>query len=337
MEPDMTGTNDVQALRRQLDAGTLTWRGPAVMLFARSAWAVVAQALVAAIFALRSSPTPWRDAEPWLPVYGTLIDAGCLALLWQLTRREGVRLLDIVGFDRTRLVPDVLLGFALIPVGLVFILGGVNATGWLLYGTLTPPYLFEPLPLAAAFYGVLVFPLVWGLTEQMTYNGYLVPRFQVLYGSTSRAVALVAFVWSFQHAVMPLTFDAKYMAFRLLSPVPFSFFQTLLYLRLRRLIPFAIAHAFLDGRRERADRRAYSTIEGVTPRPSEGVGVLRSLPSAPAYPLPNRRVREATLQAKNGHFDERSRRRDRVKAGDRAPGAKPDPLRHLRRFEHVVR
>ena len=42
MEPDMTGTNDAQTLRRRLDAGTLTWRGPAVMLFARSAWAVVA-------------------------------------------------------------------------------------------------------------------------------------------------------------------------------------------------------------------------------------------------------------------------------------------------------
>jgi hypothetical protein len=46
---------------------------------------------------------------------------------------------------------------------------------------------------------------------------------------------------------MPLTFDAKYMAFRLLSAVPNSAFQTLLYLRLRRLIPFAIAHALLDG------------------------------------------------------------------------------------------
>ena len=46
---------------------------------------------------------------------------------------------------------------------------------------------------------------------------------------------------------MPLTFDAKYMVFRLLSPVPFSVFQTLLYLRLRRLVPFAIAHAFMDG------------------------------------------------------------------------------------------
>ena len=47
--------------------------------------------------------------------------------------------------------------------------------------------------------------------------------------------------------LMPLTFDAKFMAFRLLSPVPFSVFQTLLYLRLRRLVPFAVVHALLDG------------------------------------------------------------------------------------------
>jgi len=75
------GTNDKEALVCRLNAGTLTWRGPALMLFARSAWAVAAQALVAAIFALRSSSTAWHDAEPWLPVYGTLIDAGCLAWL----------------------------------------------------------------------------------------------------------------------------------------------------------------------------------------------------------------------------------------------------------------
>lgn len=240
-------TNDDEALRRRLDAGTLTWRGPALMLFARSACAVAAQVLVAAIFALRSSPTPWHDSEPWLPVYGTLIDAGCLGLLWQFTGREGIRLFDLVGFNRAHLVRDVLLGFALIPVGLAFILGGVYATGWLVYGTLAPPYLFAVLPLPAAVYGVLVFPFVWGLTEQMTYNGYLMPRFRLLFGSTSRAVACVAFAWSFQHVVMPLTFDAKFMIFRLLSPVPFSVFQTLLYLRLRRLVPFAIAHAMLDG------------------------------------------------------------------------------------------
>ncbi len=180
-------------------------------------------------------------------MYGTLIDAGCLALLWRFTRREGIRLFDLVGFERARLVREALLGFALIPVSLVFILGGVYAAGWLLYGTLTPPYLFAPLPLPAALYGVLVWPLIWGLTEQMTYNGYLVPRLQVLCRSTSLAVVPVAFVWSLQHAFMPLTFDAKFMAFRLLSSVPQSVFVTLFYLRFRRLVPLAIAHALMDG------------------------------------------------------------------------------------------
>jgi hypothetical protein len=37
------------------------------------------------------------------------------------------------------------------------------------------------------------------------------------------------------------------MAFRLLSSVPNTVFQTLLYLRLRRLVPLAIAHALMDG------------------------------------------------------------------------------------------
>ena len=162
----------------------LTWRGPVLMLFARATCAVGAQAVVAAVFALRASPTPWHDAEPWLPVYRTLIDTGCLALLWQLTRREGIRLFDLVGFERTRLVRDVLFGLALVPACLVFILGGVYAAGWLVYGSLTPPYLSGPLPLPAALYGVLVWPFIWGLTEQMTYNGYLLLRFQVLCRST---------------------------------------------------------------------------------------------------------------------------------------------------------
>lgn len=75
--------NSYQALLRRRDAGTLTWRSPALMLFARAACAVGA------------------------PVYGTLIDAGSLALLWRLIRREGIRLWDLVGF-------------ALIPACLVF-------------------------------------------------------------------------------------------------------------------------------------------------------------------------------------------------------------------------
>jgi len=242
MDPDSQ-----RALVQRRDAGTLTWRGPALMLFARAALAVAAQAVFAGIFALRSSPAPWHEAGPWLPVYATLIDAGCLVLLWRFTRWEGIRLIDLLGFERSRLARDLLLGVALIPFCLAFIYGGVYAAGWLVYGTLTPPYLTGPLPLPAALYGILVFPFLWGITEQMTYNGYLLPRFQVLSGRTGLAVAVVAFVWSLQHAFMPLTFDPRFMAFRLLSPIPESVFVTLLYLRLRRLLPLALSHALMDG------------------------------------------------------------------------------------------
>ncbi|HET7565078.1 MAG TPA: CPBP family glutamic-type intramembrane protease [Gemmatimonadaceae bacterium] len=217
------------------------------MLFARTVFAVAAQAVVAAILFLRASPAPWHDAEPWLPVYGTLIDAGCLALLWRLTRREGIGLFDLVGFERSRLGRDVLLGLVLIPASLVFIFAGTYAAGWIVYGRPAPPYFLGGLPLWAALYGVLVWPCIWGLTEQMTYNGYLLPRFQVLSRSTTVAIAVVAFVWSAQHAFMPLTFDAKFMVYRLLASVPNSAFDTLLYLRLRRVLPFAIAHALMDG------------------------------------------------------------------------------------------
>jgi membrane protease YdiL (CAAX protease family) len=243
----LASANSHENLFRRRQLGALTWRGPALVLFARAGLAVGAQGVVAAVFALRGSPTPWHDAEPWLPVYGTLIDIGCLVLLWRLTRREGIGLFDLVGFERVRLVRDAVLGLVLIPVSLVFIFGGTFAAGWIVYGAPAPPYFLGGLPLPAALYGVLVWPFLWGLTEQMTYNGYLLPRFQVLCRSTGVAIAVVAFAWSFQHVVMPLTFDANFMAYRLLASLPLAVFETFLYLRLRRLIPLALAHALMDG------------------------------------------------------------------------------------------
>jgi hypothetical protein len=72
-------------------------------------------------------------------------------------------------------------------------------------------------------------------------------RFRVLGRSTGLAMVLVAFAWAAQHSFMPLTFVSKYMTFRLLSSVPNTVFQTLLYLRLRRVVPLAVGHALMDG------------------------------------------------------------------------------------------
>ena len=156
--------NSYEAFLRRRDGRTLTWRGPALMLFARTACAVGAQALVAAVFAIRSSPTPWHDAEPWLPVYGSACS------IWSGSS----------GRDS--------------------------------------------------------------------------------FACTSRLSACPA---------MPLTFDARFMAFRLLSSVPHSVFVTFLYLRLLRLLPLAVSQC-LDGRCERAGRRASSTPEGMNPLRPQG-------------------------------------------------------------------
>jgi hypothetical protein len=235
------------ALERRHEAGLLKGTGPAAMLFARSILAVIAQGIAAAILSLRGSATPWRDAAAWFPVYALLIDAGCLLLLSLLMRREGARLVDLLGFDRRRLGHDLGLALLLIVPSLVFILGGIAAASLLVYGSPEPPGIFTPLPLSAALYAAFVFPLIWGFTEQMTYNGYLAPRIQVIAGGTAVAVALVAFSWSFQHVVMPVMFDPAYMLYRMISPIPFSIFIILVYLRMRRLVPLAIVHALLDG------------------------------------------------------------------------------------------
>ena len=126
--------NSQAALRARRDAGTLTWNGPALMLFARGALGVAEQAVVVAILILRGSRAPWHDSAPWLPVYATLIDAGCLTLLWCLTGREGIRLFDLAGFERSRLGRDALLGLALVPASLVFIFA---VTSLAVYGIIT--------------------------------------------------------------------------------------------------------------------------------------------------------------------------------------------------------
>ena len=239
--------NSRAAILERQSGGTLTWSRPVLMLFARSGFAVAAQGLAAGILASKGSPTPWRDAGAWLPVYGTLIDLGCLSGLWWLARREGITLLTLIGFDRKRLGRDMLFGIALIPPSLLLILAGNYGSSLLAFGNFDAPDVFAPLPLLPALYGVLFFPLVWGLTEQTTYNGYVLPRLQVLSRSSAFAVAVVAVAWSFQHAVMPLTFNPRFMLYRALAPLPFSTFQALLYLRIRRVVPLATAHWLMDG------------------------------------------------------------------------------------------
>ena len=58
---------------------------------------------------------------------------------------------------------------------------GMTLAGILFYGSYSAtPIVGGHLPLWAALVGVMVFPFINGVTEQMTYSGYVLPRLECL-------------------------------------------------------------------------------------------------------------------------------------------------------------
>jgi hypothetical protein len=236
----------------RLAAGRLSWAGPFGVLAARTLLVILAQAGVALFFRSQGSPNPLLASASWWPVTGTLVDLGCLALLACLTRLEGVGLRDLVGLRKDRLVRDILLGLGFLVILFpVVMIGGSLLTGRLVYGTFQPELpgvlLAKPLPWWAALYSRMIWWVIWSAVEEMTYNGYALPRLQALTGGrTWLAVMLVGFAWAVQHAFLPFLFDLKVFLFLFLQMLPLVTAMQLLYLRFRRLPPLIILHGGMD-------------------------------------------------------------------------------------------
>ena len=242
----MTLANSKEGLRGRAQAGTLTWIWPLLMVFARLFLAVIVQALVAGLFALRGSPTPWQAAAPWWVVYGTLIDFGCLALLAWLTRRESMRLFGLLNFERGRLGRDLLIGLGYVVLYFVLFMAGGMIFGPAFYGAGQAPSPYGDLPLWGALYSLLVWPVLWAIAEQMTYLGYSLPRLEVLSGRGWLAVLIVSIGWAVQHSALPLMPGWRWAAYRFASALPIAIVLPIVYLRTRRLLPFIVAHWALD-------------------------------------------------------------------------------------------
>ncbi len=214
------------------------------MLVARLSLALVTQLFLAGIFLLTKDSHPWQAAASWWMVTGTLVDLGCLVLLIRLTRREGIRLVDLLGIQRSLVGRDLLLGLlytvALVPAILI----GSLLTQ-IFFGSPAPPQvsIAAGLPLWAALYSILVWPVVWAFTEETTYLGYALPRLEALFGRAWVPALLVVFFWALQHITMPLIFDGRYLLYRALSALPVTATITLLfYFRGRRLLPLMVMH-----------------------------------------------------------------------------------------------
>jgi hypothetical protein len=129
--------NSALEIQKRIDLGRIKWAGPVLLTTARTGLMLAVQALVATIYLIGGCPSAWRAQAPWWTVDATLVDIGCLLLLRRQSRREGIRLIDLFGVDRSRLGRDVLWGLlyllALFPT---VVAGGSMVAGWLVYGTL---------------------------------------------------------------------------------------------------------------------------------------------------------------------------------------------------------
>jgi hypothetical protein len=212
---------------------------------------MASQGLVALILLARGRATPWRAVGDWWDVYGTLVDIGCLIGLKYFTKRQCIRLRDLIGPIRLRWGRDVWLGLAYFLLVFPFFLGGSYGARLLLYGSTDQSvnkYLIHmhALPVWATLYSVKLWWMIWSPTDETTYNAYVLPSMQALSGRTWIPWMFVGFWWALQHCALPFVPDWKYLAFRFLGFLPGVLVMMLCYMRTRRLAPLIVAHWPMD-------------------------------------------------------------------------------------------
>jgi hypothetical protein len=180
--------NSTAEIQKRVAAGKITWAEPLMMLSARTVFGWISQALVAALF-LRDNADAWEKAREWWPVFGTLMDIGCLVLLIWLTRREGIRLFDLGDYRRERWLRDVGIGLAL---SVPWLLGSAGlSVGTVMLLGYTPPTAEVEMPMWGILYTFIIWPIIWVPAEHYRYGGYSLPRVEALIGKKWLAVAVV--------------------------------------------------------------------------------------------------------------------------------------------------
>ncbi|MGE5072777.1 MAG: type II CAAX prenyl endopeptidase Rce1 family protein [Anaerolineae bacterium] len=238
------------ALQVRAAQGRIPRYGPMLMLFARSGFILLAQGLTYLLFLALSVPNPGVAIRNWWSVYGTLVDIGCLALLVWLTRKEGIRLRDLIGLVKSKLKTDIPLGLGIfMAVFPVTVFGGGMLAMLIAYGTLNPVFpegtYIKTLPLLGVLYSRLLWWPIWSATEEMTYNGYALPRLIALTKSRWLSVVVVSFFFSIQHSFLALA-GFRQALYMFLTFVPLTLAMELIYLRIRRLPPLIVAHWLMD-------------------------------------------------------------------------------------------
>jgi membrane protease YdiL (CAAX protease family) len=247
---ETTPVNSFEAIQSRFAQGRIPRFGPMLMLVARSAFILLAQGITFLLFLQLKVPNASVVIRNWWPVYGTLVDIGCLGIMYYLTKREGIRLLDLISLVKSKLKKEVPLGLGLfLLIAPITIFGGGMLAQLIAYGKINPVFpeytFMRSLPLFALLYARILWWPIWSVTEEMTYNGYTLPRLLALTKSRWISVALVSFFFALQHSFLMLA-GFRFGFYMFLAFIPLSIAMVLVFLRIRRLPPMIIAHWLMD-------------------------------------------------------------------------------------------
>jgi membrane protease YdiL (CAAX protease family) len=175
-------------------------------------------------------------------------DVGCLAILFVLTRRENLHIRDLLGLIPRRFLVT---GFGYFFLIFPFSVLGTFVASWMVYGSWQAPMpigevIARHLPLWGKLYSLIIWAPLWSATEELTYNGYLVPHTLSLSRRRSATLVLVGFWWALQHSFLPLVLDWHFALWRFVAFVPGVLALIVLYLRTQKLAPVIIAHWMMD-------------------------------------------------------------------------------------------
>lgn len=224
--------------------GTVIW-----MLFSRTVLFLIFQALFYMYFILGNSESPMQQSANWWPFSVTFANLVCVFLIDKLLKREGKGFRDIFEFQKGRILKDFLImsGILLISFPIAYL------PNILLGNALFGDYMqainlfYRPLPMWAAWAGLIVFPITMPLGELTVYFGYVMPRLEALTKNKILSLALPVVMLSFQHIGAPLLFDVKFIIWRLLMFLPFALIIGLVIRWKPRLFPYIlIGHFFID-------------------------------------------------------------------------------------------
>jgi hypothetical protein len=241
--------NAVTNLQARLEAGRISWSQVWIMLVARTVLFAVFQALIALDFWIWGTDDSWNASVAYWPVTITLTNLVCLGFLDRLTRREGIRLFELITFERRHFVLDLLTAVAVLVICTPLVLFPNYALSLWLFGDINTPsaIFFRPLPYGVALACLVLFPLTVALAELPTYFAYVMPRLAALSRRPWLAWLLTSLWLGLQHATLPLVFDWRFVIWRALMFMPFALFLGACLLWRPRLLPYLmVGHGLLD-------------------------------------------------------------------------------------------